>query len=69
MVIEALIFTHYKQNLKTIIETDFSDYISNWVFSQLSNNELLHPIAFCSKNLKFVKYNWKIHEKELLFFK
>ena len=28
----ALIFTHYKQDLKTIIETNFSDYISSRVF-------------------------------------
>ena len=66
MVIKALIFIHNKQGFKTFVETDFSDYISSSVFSQLRKNELLHLIAFFSKNLNFAKYNYKIHDKELL---
>ncbi len=50
MVTEALILAHYKQGLKTIVETDSSDYISGGVLSQLEEDGLLHPIAFFSKN-------------------
>ena len=48
------------------METDSSDYVSSRVFSQLSNNELLHLIAFFSKNLNLAECNYKIYDKELL---
>ena len=66
MVIEALILAHYKQGLRIIMETNFSDYISNIILSQLGEDGLLHPIVFFSKNLNPVKCNYKIYEKELL---
>ena len=66
MVIKALILAYYKQSVKTIMKIDSSDYVSNRVFSLLSNNELIHSIAFFSKNLISDEYNYKTHEKKLL---
>ena len=65
MVTEAKIFLHYQQGLKTIMETDPSDYISSRVFSQLGEDELLHDIAFFSKNLHLVECNYEIYDKKL----
>lgn len=66
MVIKALILVYYKQGLKTIVETDTFDYVSNRVFFQLGENGLLYSVAFFSKNLNLVECNYKICEKELL---
>ena len=66
MVIEVPILAHYKQSFKTIVETDFSDYVNSRVFSQLGKNKLLYPIVFFSKNLNPVKCNYEIYDKELL---
>ena len=66
MVTEAPILVHYKQGLKTIVETDSSDYVSSGVFSQLGEDGLLHPVVFFSKNLNPVECNYEIYNKELL---
>ena len=65
MVTQVPILAYYKQGVKTIIETNLSDYISSGVFSQLGNDELLRPIAFFSKNLNSAGCNYKIYDKEL----
>ena len=57
---------YYKQYIKTIIKTDFSNYISSDIFFQLDKNRLICFIAFFSKNRNLVKYNYKIYNKELL---
>ena len=66
MVTKAPILVHYKQGVKTIVEIDSSNYVGNGVFSQLGDDELLHPIAFFSKNLNPVECNYEIYNKELL---
>lgn len=66
MVTKASILIHYKQGIKIIVETNFSDYVSNRVFFQLREDKLLYIIAFFYKNLSFAKYNYKIYDKELL---
>ena len=50
MVTKAPILAHYKQGVRTIVETDSSDYVSSGVLSQLGDDGLLHPVAFFSKN-------------------
>ena len=57
---------HYKQGIKIIMERDSSDYVSSRIFSQLGNDELLHPITFFSKNLNPAKWHYEIYDKELL---
>ncbi len=66
MVTKAPIFAHYKQGVKTIVETDSSDYVSSRVVSQLDDDELLYLVAFFTKNLNFSEYNDEIYDKELL---
>ena len=66
MVTEVSILIHYKQGLKTILEIDSFDYVSNGVFSQLKEDKLLHPIAFFSKNPNSAKCNYEIYDKKLL---
>ena len=66
MVTKAPILAHYKQGVKTIVETDSSDYVSSGVLSQLGDDGLLHPVAFFSKNLNPAKCNYEIYDKELL---
>ena len=66
MVSKVLILAHYKQGVKTIVETNSSHYVSRGVFSQLDDDGLLHPIAFFSKNLNPTKCNYEIYNKELL---
>ena len=66
MVIKAPILSYYKQGVKTIVKTNSSDYVSSRFFSQLGNDELLHLIAFFSKNFNPAKCNYKIYDKGLL---
>ena len=66
MVTEAPILTHYKQGLKIIMKTDFSDYVNGRVFFQLEKNELLYPVVFFSKNQNPAECNYEIYDKELL---
>ncbi len=63
MVTKTPILVYYKQGLKTIVETDFSDNVNSRVFSQLKEDELLHLIMFFSKNLNLVEYDYKIYDK------
>ncbi len=66
MVTKTPILAHYKWDPKTIMETDFSDYVSSGVFSQLSKDRLLYPVIFFFKNLNSVECNYDIYDKELL---
>ena len=66
MVTEAPILAHHKQGLKTIVETNSSDYISSRVLSQLGEDGLLHLVAFFSKNLNPAECNYEIYDKVLL---
>ncbi len=66
IITKVPILTHYKQDLKTIVETDSSDYVSSGVFSQLGEDGLLYPVAFFSKNLNPAECNYEIYDKELL---
>ena len=66
MVTQSSILAHYKQGVKTIMETDSSGYINSKVISRLGNDGLLHPIIFFSKNLNPAECNYEIYNKELL---
>ena len=49
------------------IEADSSDFASGAVLSQrLPGEEKWYPVAFYSKSLSPVEWNYKIHDKEML---
>jgi len=49
------------------IEADSSDFASRAVLSQrLPGEEKWQPVAFYSKSLSLVEWNYKIHDKEML---
>jgi len=49
------------------IEADSSDFTSGAVLSQqLPREEKWHPVAFYSKSLSLVEWNYEIHDKEML---
>jgi len=49
------------------IEADSSDFTSRAVLSQqLPREEKWHPIAFYSKSLSPVEWNYEIYDKEML---
>jgi RNase H-like domain found in reverse transcriptase/Reverse transcriptase (RNA-dependent DNA polymerase) len=49
------------------IEANSSDFATGAVLSQVSpNNDKWHPVAFFSKSLSAVEWNYKIHDKEML---
>ncbi len=67
MVTEVPIFAHYEQSLKTIVETDSSDYISSRVLSQFGEDGLLYLVAFFSKNtINRAECNYEIYDKKEL---
>jgi len=49
------------------IKADSSDFTSGAVFSQqLPREEKWHPVAFYSKSLSLVEWNYEIYDKEML---
>ena len=66
MVTEAPILAHYKQSLRIIVKTDFSDFVNSRVFFQLGKDRLLHSIAFFFKNMNLAECNYEIYDKKLL---
>ena len=66
MVTEAPKLAQYKPGLKTIVETDFSDYVGNGVLFQLGKVGLLHLIASFYRNLNLTDCHYKTYDKDLL---
>ena len=65
MVTKAPILAHYKQGVKTIVETNSSNYVGSGGFSQLDDDGLLHLVTFFLKNLNSAKCNYEIYNKKL----
>ena len=61
-----VILRHYNLNLKIIVETDTSDYVSEGILSQYDKNDVLHPIAYFFKKHNSAKCNYEIYDKELI---
>jgi hypothetical protein len=48
------------------IEADSFDFATGAVLSQQSpNGNKWHPVAFLSKSLSFIEWNYEIHDKEI----
>ncbi len=63
---ETSILCHFDQARETILETDSFDYVNDEVLSQYDDEEVLHSIAFYSKNMSSAECNYEIYDKKLL---
>ena len=61
-----VILRHYNLNLKIVVKTDTSDYVSEGILSQYDKNGVLHPIAYFSKKHNSAECNYEIYDKELM---
>ena len=61
-----VILYYYNLNLKIIIETDISDYMSEGILSQYDENDILYLIAYFFKKHNSAKCNYEIYDKELM---
>ena len=61
-----VILHHYNLNLKIIVETDTSDYVSGGILSQYDKNGVLHLIAYFFKKHNSAECNYEIYNKELM---
>ena len=61
-----VILRHYNLNLKIIVKTDTSDYVSEGILSQYNENDVLHLIAYFFKKHNSVECNYEIYDKELM---
>lgn len=62
----APVLTHWQPELRTIVETDASDYAIAAIISIENQENELHPIAFHSRTLSPTELNYDTHDKELL---
>ncbi len=63
---ETSILRHFDQTRETILKTDSFNYVNDEVLSQCDDEEVLHLIAFYSKNMSSAECNYKIYDKKLL---
>ncbi len=63
---ETSILRHFDQTHETILKTDSFDYVNDEVLSQYDDEEVLHSIAFYSKNMSSAECNYEIYNKKLL---
>ena len=61
-----VILRHYNLDLKIIVETDTSDYVSGGILSQYNKNGVLHLIAYFFKKHNSAECNYEIYDKELM---
>ena len=67
LVTSAPILTSPDNSRPFRIEADSSDFATGAVLSQESTNDgKWHPVAFLSKSLLEVEWNYEIHDKEML---
>ncbi len=57
---------HFDQTCETILKTDSFNYVNDEVLCQYDDEEVLHSIAFYSKNMSSAECNYEIYDKKLL---
>ena len=60
------VLAHFNLNKKTVLETNTSQYITDNVLSQYSDDGSLCSVIFYNKNMLPTKCNYHIYDKELL---
>ena len=63
---KAPILAHFDPNKKTILETNTSQYITDNVLSQYSDDDSFHSVIFYNKNILPAECNYHIYNKKLL---
>ncbi len=63
---ETSILRHFDQTRDFILEINSFNYVNDEVLSQYDDEDVLHSIAFYSKNMSSAECNYKIYDKELL---
>ena len=63
---ETFILHHFDQTCNFILEIDSFNYVNDEVLSQYNDEEVLHSIAFYSKNMFSAECNYEIYDKKLL---
>ena len=61
-----VILHHYNSDLKLVMKTDASDYVSEGILSQYNENDILHSVVFFFKKHSPAEYNYEIYNKELM---
>ena len=61
-----VILCYYNLNLKIIVKTDASDYVSEGILSQYDKNDVLYLIAYFFKKHNSAECNYEIYDKELM---
>jgi hypothetical protein len=62
----APILARFDPDRDVIVETDASDYVSTGVLSQYDDDNILHPVAYFSKQHSPAECNYEIYDKELM---
>ena len=61
-----VILCHYNSDLKLVMKTDASDYVSEGILLQYNENDVLHPVAYFFKKHSPAECNYEIYNKELM---
>ena len=61
-----VILCHYNSDLKLVVKTDASDYVSGGILSQYDENGVLHSVAYFFKKHSPAECNYEIYNKELM---
>ena len=61
-----VILHYYNSDLKIIVKTDTSDYVSEGILSQYNENDVLYLIAYFFKKHNSAECNYEIYNKELI---
>ena len=62
----ASMLRHFDRIKKIILKIDVSNYVNSEMLSQYDDEEVLHSVAFFSKNMMPVECNYEIYDKKLL---
>jgi len=65
-LISSLILCYYNPDLELMLETDVSNRVVAGVLLQLYLDGEWYPIAFFLKTMALAKYNYEVHNKEML---
>ena len=61
-----IILRHYNLNLKIVVKTNASDYVSEGILSQYNKNDVLYLIAYFFKKHNSAECNYEIYDEELI---